>query len=237
MFNEILDGFRKYSQYLIDRQLDVESQSPSLNITKNTSGNLYSDPIINATIQDDQLLTVHNSGKTRSYARGAKAIVTYVIDGDTIVIKFGNNISTKARLLGIDCPEIVVSQKSEWVPKANSKKAFCYGEQASSKTRKVLTNKEVFINFDLNPIDQYGRLLLIIYTDKEICLSQKSSTNEIEYSSVVKSFNYELVQNGFARSCFYKDNPTFETIFDQAQDQAKLQLKGAWGFCPFPFQE
>ncbi len=76
-----------------------------------------------------------------------KAIVTKVLDGDTIIIEGGQHI----RLLGIDADE-------SGYP--------CY-EPAKSRLEELILNKEVSIEKDQTDVDQYGRCLRYIFLEEQ----------------------------------------------------------------------
>jgi micrococcal nuclease len=229
MFSELMNGLRQFTDNLLEEQSSKDIDFLHSGITSNTSKGFFSDLLIDSFIEHDKMVLIFQSGKIRTYSRGAKAVVTHIIDGDTIVIKFSDNISVKVRLLGIDCPEIQKPGVTN-TPLLPGK-SFCYGEQAQFKTRKILTERTVFINFDLNTIDQYNRLLLMVYFTREAAVEQSNTPIIVQ-----KTFNYQLVREGYARSCFYDDNPTFKEQFNQAQQIAKEESKGAWGFCERPFE-
>ncbi len=73
------------------------------------------------------------------------ALVTRVIDGDTVVIEGGKSV----RLLGID---------------ADEKDGPCY-EEASERLEELILNKQVMLERELRDGDVYGRLLRYIFFD------------------------------------------------------------------------
>ncbi|MFH1509515.1 MAG: thermonuclease family protein [bacterium] len=82
---------------------------------------------------------------------GSEAIVSEVIDGDTIKLSDGN----KVRILGIDTPET----------KDPRKPVQCFGEEASKKMTEYVNGKKVILLVDLSQgdKDRYGRLLRYVY--------------------------------------------------------------------------
>ncbi|NLJ41871.1 MAG: nuclease, partial [Clostridiales bacterium] len=72
-----------------------------------------------------------------------KALVSRVIDGDTIQLDDGR----KVRLIGVDTPETVHPQKE----------VEYYGKEASDFTKSMLEGKEVYLEYDIQPTDKYGR--------------------------------------------------------------------------------
>lgn len=81
-----------------------------------------------------------------------QAPVLYVIDGDTIEVLLFDK-KTKVRLLGVDTPETVHPLKPVQE----------FGIEASNFTKNLLTGKQVFLTFDANPVDLYGRTLAYIW--------------------------------------------------------------------------
>lgn len=81
------------------------------------------------------------------------AVVTRVIDGDTIEIASGEKI----RLIGIDTPETVDPRRG----------VQCFGKAASEYTKSLVLNKQVQLVKDISETDRYGRLLRYIYVDDE----------------------------------------------------------------------
>lgn len=76
-----------------------------------------------------------------------RAIVTKVLDGDTIIVEGGVHV----RLLGID---------------ADEKGYPCY-EPAKKRLEQLLLNKEVFLEKDKTDIDKYGRCLRYVFLGKK----------------------------------------------------------------------
>lgn len=87
-----------------------------------------------------------NDGPTKqSIARSEGAIVTKVIDGDTVVVEGGNHV----RLLGMD---------------ADEKGYPCY-DSAKNRLEELVLGKQVLLEKDKTDSDQYGRLLRYIFID------------------------------------------------------------------------
>ena len=82
---------------------------------------------------------------------GAEALVSEVVDGDTVKLSDGN----KVRILGIDTPET----------KDPRKPVQCFGEEASLKMTELVDDKKVTLLVDegQGDKDKYGRLLRYIY--------------------------------------------------------------------------
>ena len=78
--------------------------------------------------------------------------VQKVIDGDTVEIQYNGEL-TSVRLIGIDTPETVHPTKP----------AGAFGKEASAFTRNLLLGESVYLRFDREMRDKYGRLLAYLY--------------------------------------------------------------------------
>jgi len=76
------------------------------------------------------------------------ALVTQVIDGDTIVIEGGYRV----RYIGIDTPEIHPELEA-------------YGMEALEANRRLVEGKEVRLEQDVSETDKYGRLLRYVFVN------------------------------------------------------------------------
>lgn len=76
------------------------------------------------------------------------AVVTRVIDGDTIVIGTGQRV----RYIGIDTPETYPVKEP-------------YGMEAWQANRQLVAGKRVRLERDISETDRYGRLLRYVYVD------------------------------------------------------------------------
>lgn len=142
---------------------------------------------------------------------GEQAVVSYVIDGDTVTLDFGSDVGEeRARLIGIDTPESV----SESVPDQ------CFGKEASEATRGLLPpGTEVWVLRDEEARDRYGRLLVYLY--------------RVEDDLFV---NRWLVENGFADVLIFEPNTTVEREFTALASKARADKTGLWGSCEGPDQ-
>ncbi len=120
--------------------------------------------------------------------------VVRVSDGDTLVVQVDPNRQEKVRLVGIDTPEM--AQKP-------------WGERAKVFTERLALGKVVRLETDVQPRDQYGRLLAYAYVGKTF-------------------INYELVRQGYAMLLTYPPNVAHVDMFTKAQQQAHQEGKGIW---------
>lgn len=79
------------------------------------------------------------------------ALVTRVVDGDTIEVDGGR----KVRYLGMDTPETVDPRKA----------VQCFGHEASEYNRSLVQDQFVRLVRDVEDTDRYGRLLRYIYRE------------------------------------------------------------------------
>ena len=78
--------------------------------------------------------------------------IVRVIDGDTVKIDY-NGKATNVRLIGVDTPETVHPNKP----------VEAYGKEASNFTKNLLLGESVYLRFDIDKTDKYGRLLAYLY--------------------------------------------------------------------------
>jgi micrococcal nuclease len=161
-------------------------------------------------------LCYHNTGisqknTVKSYAtevsKTKTARVVRVTDGDTLVVKYNGKKHT-VRLIGVDTPESVANRKDL----VNTK----YGKKASKYTKKKLkVGKKVYLEYDKDPTDIYGRDLAYLYMNK----NKNKKT----------MFNNMLVKKGYARAVYYSPNGKYRTLFAKNHKKAKRLRKGFWG--------
>lgn len=133
-----------------------------------------------------------------------KAIITNVVDGDTVDVKLlPRGPKKRVRLLGIDTPEVFGGRE-------------CWGPQASAATKRILPRKTRVLlvsdpTQDLK--DRYGRLLRYVQKGK-------------------RDVNKTLVARGHAKVYIYGGNPFKRTkAYKGAQAAAKRGHRGLWGHC------
>ncbi|MCS7294077.1 MAG: thermonuclease family protein, partial [Dehalococcoidia bacterium] len=78
------------------------------------------------------------------------AVVTNVVDGDTIEVAFRDGRQARVRLIGIDTPEVYGEVE-------------CFGVAASQFTAEWLARREVALERDVSETDRYGRLLRYVW--------------------------------------------------------------------------
>ena len=125
--------------------------------------------------------------------------VTRVVDGDTIVVAMAGE-ENKVRLIGVDTPESVHPDETRNVP---------YGKISSEFTRNALEGQLVYLEYDVEPTDRYGRILAYVWLDGEM-------------------FNKTLLSEGHAMLATFPPNVRYVDEFTELQAQARNQGKGLW---------
>ncbi len=132
--------------------------------------------------------------------------VIHVIDGDTIDVRIGRDI-TRIRLLGIDTPET----------KDPRKPVQCFGPEAASRTAELLPNGSiVHLEADRETHDVFGRTLAYVHRDDGLFV------------------NLSLLTDGFADVLIISPNGAHSSEFRAAAAMARTAKKGLWGACGGP---
>lgn len=143
------------------------------------------------------------SGSAVVGIEGEQAVVSKVVDGDTIQLQSGQTV----RFVGIDTPETVDPRRP----------VGCFGKEASNEVKDLLTGKTVVLEKDVSNTDKYNRLLRYIYLPLD--------------NSQTLFVNDYLVREGFARVYTYPPDVKFNQQFIEAERQARELKKGLWGRC------
>ena len=132
------------------------------------------------------------------------ATIVRVIDGDTIVVTFGDS-EESVRLIGIDTPET----KHPTAP------VECFGPEAAEHTSELLPpGEEVRLERDAEQRDRYGRLLAYVYRRSDGLF-----------------VNLELVADGFAEPAAYPPNVAHSADMSTAASSARAAGVGMWKAC------
>jgi len=132
----------------------------------------------------------------------ARALVTRVVDGDTIEARFDGGVED-VRYIGVDTPETV----KPGTP------VQCFGPRASAFNHQLMEGKAVRLVFGVERRDIYGRLLAYVYLGHRFV-------------------NGELVRRGLARTLEIAPNTRFASHFSRLEQAAAQAGRGLWGACP-----
>ncbi len=161
-----------------------------------------------------------------------KAKVIKVIDGDTIIVKikkttFNNrktlkNLRFTVRLIGIDTPESKLNKRAEIQSKESKKNIqtiIFLGKKAKEFTEKNLLirkkgrrkiYKNVFLEFDVEPQDRYGRMLAYVWLPNGEMLNKK------------------IICSGYAYPLTVPPNVKYEKEFLKCFRKARKYHRGLW---------
>ena len=95
------------------------------------------------------------TGKTASGAMEGPYPVAYVFDGDTIAV-LKDNKEVTVRMIGIDTPESVNRDQSKNTPE---------GLEASLWLHERLKGRQIYLEYDEQRIDRYGRDLAYVWLE------------------------------------------------------------------------
>lgn len=123
--------------------------------------------------------------------------VDYVIDGDTIIV-LRDEKRIHVRLIGIDTPESASHDESE-----NTE----YGMIASEYTRSLLEDAEVYLEYDEEKEDQYGRELAYVYI--------------LDDKQELKMVNLMLAEDGYAWPFPYAPNLKYKDQIEEAYKKSE----------------
>lgn len=135
---------------------------------------------------------------------GASGRVVEIVDGDTLDIDLGG-ARERVRLIGIDTPET----------KRPDTPVECFGPEATRRLSDLVPpGTEVVVSRDVEPRDDYGRLLLYVYRYEDGLF-----------------VNATLVAEGFARVLEIPPNTTHARELRALSSAAKSRGIGLWNAC------
>ena len=148
----------------------------------------------------------NDNGSDNNFISGT---VSRVIDGDTLILNVSGH-DRRVRLLGVDTPETVHPKK----------KTEFYGPEASNFTKKNLTGKKIWLEYDKSPRDKYNRHLAYIWLVKPQIIDENSIKNYM--------FNAKLLLGGYAKKLIIKPNSKYADIFSKFELEARNLKRGLW---------
>jgi micrococcal nuclease len=143
-------------------------------------------------------------------ARMTRARVVDHVDGDTVRVRIagappGLKALETVRLIGVDTPETVHPRQP----------VQRFGREASDYTRARLFNKNVYLAFDWDLRDRYGRLLAYLY------IAAEDGTS-------AGCFNAALIRDGYAHA-YTRFAFQFIDEFRALEAEARREKRGLWG--------
>src|SRR3954447_4583252 len=142
------------------------------------------------------------SGEPQPAAPG-EAVVTRVVDGDTLHVAMGGTDET-VRYIGVDTPESVKP----------STPVQCFAKAASAANERLVDGRHVRMVYDVERRDRYGRLLAYVYRADDGAF-----------------VNEALVRDGYARTLTVPPNVRYADRFAQLQTEARERDRGLWKAC------
>jgi micrococcal nuclease len=136
--------------------------------------------------------------------------VRRVIDGDTIEVIYRDR-KERVRFIGVDTPETVHPDKP----------VQPYGPEASDYTKKSLEGKNIWLEFDVELRDHYGRLLAYIWLEEP---HDHPGDGNIRRSM----FQARLLSEGYARLLTVPPNVCYVDYFKEYQTKAREANRGLW---------
>jgi micrococcal nuclease len=139
-----------------------------------------------------------------STAVATNAVVERVVDGDTLELEIGGR-HERVRLIGIDTPESVDPRRP----------VECFGPEAARHTAALVPpGTAVFVERDVEPRDDYGRLLVYL---------RRASDGLF--------VNIDLVEKGYAEPLRIEPNTLHAASIVAAARDAQRAGRGLWGAC------
>ncbi len=133
---------------------------------------------------------------------GVPALVTHVVDGDTIEVRLPDGAEEDVRYIGVDTPESVDPEEP----------VQCYAKRASHFNERLVGGRRVRLRFDRERRDVYGRLLAYVYRGSLLV-------------------NAALVRRGMARTLTISPNDSLAPLFARLERAAGRAGRGLWGAC------
>ncbi|MFH5822254.1 thermonuclease family protein [Georgenia sp. AZ-5] len=132
-------------------------------------------------------------------AADTTAVITAVVDGDTIDVDYGRR-EARVRLLNVDTPETVDPDEA----------VQCLGPEATQFLRAMLpVGTEVTLEYDVERLDRYGRELAGVFKDGSLV-------------------NAEIARQGLGVAVVYEPNDRFYPDVLAAQDEAVAAASGLY---------
>lgn len=142
--------------------------------------------------------------------------VVIVFDGDTLACDLNGNNAVEApheyiRLLGIDTPESRFSKRHRDNPEKAGRDEP-YAREASNFLSKAAINKTVYLEWDRERTDRFGRSLAFVFPAPD----------------AATSLNEALVAEGYAQTLFLPPNEKYKARLEAVEIEARNNQRGLW---------
>jgi micrococcal nuclease len=137
------------------------------------------------------------------------AVVTHVVDGDTVDARLADGRNLTVRLIGIDAPET----KRPGTP------VECGGEQATTHMEQLAEGRDVVLVSDptQDQVDQYGRSLFYVDRNDGIDVEE------------------EMLRSGWAKVYVFGNDFERLSLYREAQGEGRDNDEGVWTRCDGDF--
>ncbi|MCC7522793.1 thermonuclease family protein [Candidatus Uhrbacteria bacterium] len=139
----------------------------------------------------------------RQAATSTNAVITRVVDGDTVEARLDTGDEATVRLLGINTPETVDPRRP----------VECFGKEASNYMKQMVDGQRVRLDADTqaDDIDKYGRLLRNIVLDDGT------------------DINARMVRDGYAYAYIdFPLNKNRKAELVRLEEEARTAERGLW---------
>ena len=131
------------------------------------------------------------------------AVVTQVVDGDTIKVQVDKKEET-IRMIGVNTPESVSPDASE---------NCAEGEVASDFTKEQLPpGTKIYLEYDQEKTDQYGRTLAYIWLSDKYDRNSKEAFCKYNYGEI-------LLQNTYCEAVYYEPNGRYKEWYEELEQE------------------
>lgn len=144
-----------------------------------------------------------------SSSKDAFLYVARVVDGDTLKLSNGQKI----RLIGVDTPEVHYSDKLLRDAKSSHRDIHAIqglGRRAAYFTKGLCLGKRVRLEYDVDAIDKYGRVLAYVYLSDGTFINAK------------------ILEEGYGKVMTIPPNVKYADYFLRLQKSARSNNKGLW---------
>ena len=131
-------------------------------------------------------------------AQSLEGTVVKVVDGDTIHVRLAGRVE-KVRYIGVNTPEVHHPTQAEQPG----------GRQAWDLNRRLVADRHVRLELDVQQRDRYGRLLAYVWVGPTM-------------------INAELVGRGYAQVMTVPPNVRYQQLFLRLQRDAREAGRGLW---------